>query len=183
MNKQQAEKLFEKYIKSETIKNHCLEVATIMESMAKDLSEDKEKWYVVGFLHDLDYEDPKYSDLKNHTQKTKEILEEKNFPADLIKTIQSHNEEGSGVKREKQIDYVLSAADNISGLIYAYGLMRKSLDGMKVGKLKKRMKDKHFAAKVNRDKIVDIEKADIELDKFLEVSIKAMQSISKEIGF
>ena len=77
---------------------------------------------------------------------------------------------------------MLSAADNISGLIYAYGLVRKSLDGIDIVGLKKRLKNKGFATSVRRDLIQDAEKF-MPLDKFLEISIKAMQSIKREIGF
>jgi predicted hydrolase (HD superfamily) len=87
-----------------------------------------------------------------------------------------------GVKRESKLEYCLSAADNISGLIYAYALMRKGLIGMEAKGLKKKIKDKAFAAAVRRDLILDIEKTGLPIDKFLEISIVAMQGIAGEIG-
>lgn len=175
------EQLFEEYVKSPDIKNHCKEVAIIMRFLAREFNEDEEKWYSAGLLHDLDFEFEK--ELTKHGLKTAEILRQEGYPEDMIHAILSHNEDGLGVKRESKFDFALSAADNVSGLIYAYGLMRKALEGMEANGLKKRFKTKAFAAAVRRDLIADIEKTGMTLEKFFEVSIKAMQSISTELGF
>jgi len=180
MNLEEAKKLFDENVKSKEIRDHCLEVSKIMRFLAEVEGEDVEKWEIVGLLHDLDYDDEKYKILEKHTQKTVEILKDK-VEEDVIKCILSHNEEQTRVKRESKMDYSLSASDNVSGLIYAYGLMRGGISGMTAGKLKKKMKEKAFAAAVRRDLIYDVSKV-IELDKFLEVSIKAMESISGEIS-
>ncbi|MDP2749414.1 MAG: HD domain-containing protein [Nanoarchaeota archaeon] len=173
--------LFEEHVKSNEIRMHCLEVGTIMRFLAREFNEDEEKWYTIGLLHDLDFETEK--DLKTHGLKTAEILRKEGYDEALINSILSHNEGGLGVKRESKLDYALSAADNISGLIYSYGLMRKGLEGMEVSGLKKKFKAPAFAAAVRRDLIADIEKTGMTFDKFFEISIKAMQSIAKEIGF
>lgn len=181
MDFQEAMNLLREYVKKEEIILHCLEVSTIMRFLARDLEEDEEKWAIAGLLHDLDYE--LFSDLSEHAKKTAEILKEKGISEDILHAILSHNEEYTKVERKNRFDYCLAASDNISGMIFAYGLMRKSLNGMEVKSLKKKMKEKSFAATVRRDLIYDIDKINIELDKFLEISIKAMQSISKDIGF
>lgn len=173
--------LFEEHVKTPEIKNHCKEVAVIMKALAKEFNEDEEKWYKVGLLHDLDFEFEK--ELTKHGLQTAEMLKKEGYSEEIIHAILSHNEGGLGIKRESKIDFSLSAADNVSGLIYAYGLMKKTLEGMEVSGLKKRFKAKGFAAAVRRDLIADIEKTGMTLDKFFEVAIKAMQSISKEIGF
>ncbi len=136
---EKANELFKEYVKTDNLKMHSKEVAIIMKGLAKKLGEDEDKWYYTGLLHDLDYEEIK--DLKTHGLKTGEILKENGFPEDMVNAILRHNEE-NGNKRENLYDYCLSAADNISGLIYAYGLMRKTLKGMEVKGLKKKMKDK-----------------------------------------
>ena len=169
------------HIKSRELSCHCIEVSAIMRALAKELGEDEEKWAALGLLHDLDFETEK--DIRTHGRKTAEILSNEGYDDGFIRAMLSHNEEGMGVRRESRIDYCLSSADNISGLIYAYALMKKGLGGMEVKGLKKKIKDKAFAAAVRRDLILDIEKAGVPLDKFLEISIKAMQSIAKEIGF
>jgi len=182
MDFEQAKKLFSEYVKSEKVKTHCREVEAIMRALAKELGEDEEKWALAGLMHDMDCDiEP---DVKNQGRKAVEILKKKtDCSEEVCHAIFAHNEENLGVKRESRLDYALAAADNISGLIYSYGLMKKTLDGMQVKGLKKKLKNKGFAASVRRDKITDIEKADMELAKFLEVAIKAMQSIAGEIGF
>jgi len=174
------QELFNKYVKSEEIKKHCLEVSTIMKFLAKELGEDEEKWANAGLMHDMDCDIT--PEIGVQGRKAAEIANENGYSEDICHAILSHNEDNLGVKRESKFDYLLSAADNMSGLIYSYGLMRKSLDGMDVAGLKKKLKNKAFAASVRRDLIQDAEKF-ISLDKFLEISIKAMQSIKGEIGF
>ena len=176
---EKANSLFNEYVKSENLIKHSKEVAAIMRGLAKKLNEDEDKWYYTGLLHDLDYEEIK--DLKTHGLKTGKILKENGFPDDMVNAILRHNKD-NGNRRENLYDYCLSAADNISGLIYAYGLMRKSLAGMEVKGLKKKMKDKRFAENVRRDLIRDIEKY-MPLNDFLSIAIESMQSIAKDIGF
>ena len=186
------QELFEDYVKTNTLKMHCLEVSAIMRSIAKELikqgkispgmnpNEKEEEWATTGLLHDLDFEE--YPDLNEHAKITAQRLKPLGYHDNMIHAILSHNEQGTSVKRETDMDYCLSAVDNVSGLIYAYALMRRGLKDMKIKGLKKKMKDKAFAAAVRRDLIYDIEKI-IPLDDFLEISIKAMQSIAEKIGF
>jgi len=175
------EQLFDKYVKSDTLKMHCMEVEAIMRELAQKLGEDEEKWAIAGLMHDVDCDiEP---NIKNQGRKAVEILkEETDCPVDVCQAILAHNEENLGVKRESKFDYALSATDNISGLIYAYALMKNSLD-IKVNKLKKKLNDKRFAATVRRDLIFDIEKTGMELDVFLGVAINAMRGISNKLGF
>ncbi|MDP3027279.1 MAG: HD domain-containing protein [Nanoarchaeota archaeon] len=174
------QELFNKYIKSEEIKKHCLEVSTIMKFLAKELGEDEEKWASAGLMHDMDCDIT--PEISVQGKKAAEIAEQNGYSKDICHAILSHNEDNLGIRRESKFDYMLSAADNISGLIYAYGLMRKSLDGMDVSGLKKKLKNKAFAASVRRDLIQDAEKF-MPLNKFLEIAIKSMESIKGEIGF
>jgi len=176
MNNQE---LFDKYVKSENIKKHCLEVSTIIKAVAKELGENEEDYATAGLMHDMDCE---LVGIEEQGKKAVGILRENGYNEEICHAVLAHNEENTGVRRESKFDYVLSACDNVSGLIYAYGLMRKSLDGMEVSGLKKKFKNKEFAATVRRDLIQDIEKF-MPLDKFFDIAIKAMQSISKEIGF
>ena len=187
------QEIFEDYVTSNNLKMHCIEVSSIMRELAKYMikegklssganpNEKEEEWATTGLLHDLDFDE--YPDLKEHAKITVQRLKPLGYHDNMLHAILSHNEQGTGVKRENDLDYCLSAADNISGLIYAYALMRGGLEGMKVKGLKKKIKDKTFAAAVRRDLILDIEKAGLDLDKFLEISIKAMQNIADKIGF
>lgn len=182
MNLEQGRELFNEFVSSEKIRIHCREVEAIMQAAAKELGENEEQWALAGLMHDVDCDvEP---DIMNQGRKAVEILKEKSdCSEEVCNAILAHNESNLGVKRESKLDFALSAADNVSGLIYSYGLMKHSLDGMQVKGLKKKLKNKGFAASVRRELILDIEKAGMDLDKFLEVSIKAMQGISKKIGF
>lgn len=175
------DEIFEDYIKNPELKKHCLEVEIIMRTLANKLGEDEAKWAAAGKLHDLDYEDTK-DNIELHGRLTADRLKKLNYPQELIHAILAHNKEHTRVKMEVDFDYCLAAADSISGLIYAYGLVRKGLKGMKVSGLKKKIEDKTFASAIRRDSIYAIEKV-MKLDDFLETSIQAMQSIAKEIGF
>ncbi len=181
MNLEEARGLLQEFVKSEKIRLHCRAVEVIAAALAKELNEDEEKWAIAGLLHDMDCDlEP---DVKQQARKAVEILKERtDCGEEVCHAILAHNESNTGVMRESRLDFALSAADNVSGLIFAYGLMKKTLDGMKVKGLKKKLKDKSFSASVRRDLILDIEKAGMELDKFLETAIGAMQGISGEIG-
>ena len=176
-----AQKLLEENVKDEKIKLHCLEVSTIAKAVAKELNEDEEKWKIAGLTHDMDCEmEP---DIHKQALKAADIMKKNGFSEDICHAILTHNKENLGVKRESTFDYGLSACDNISGLIYAYALMRnKEVTGMTASKLKKKLKNKDFAAAVRRNLIYDINKTGLELDKFLEIAIQAMVSIAPEIG-
>lgn len=176
---EKSKELYKENIKSETLKKHSLEVATIMKELASALGKDEDEWYYAGLLHDLDYDEIK--DPKTHGLKTAEILKKENYPKEMIDAILAHNED-NGSKRKSEMDYFLSAADNISGLIYAYGLMRNGISGMNAKGLKKKMKSKTFAASINRNLIKDIEQF-MDLNRFIEISIKGMEKIEKDIGF
>ncbi|MBN2330986.1 MAG: HD domain-containing protein [Candidatus Aenigmarchaeota archaeon] len=181
MDFQKARKLFEEHVRSEKVRLHCREVEAVMRGLAKELGEDEEKWAMAGLLHDMDCDiEP---DIRNQARKAVEILKEKtDCPGEVCHAILSHNEANLGIKRESKLDYALSAADNISGMIYAYALMRGTIGGMEPKGVKKKLKDKGFAATVRRELIYDIEKAGMELSAFLDVSIRAMQGIKREIG-
>jgi putative nucleotidyltransferase with HDIG domain len=181
MDIEEARKLFDEYVKSDKVRMHCREVEVVMRGLAKELGEDEDKWAISGLLHDMDCDiEP---DIKNQARKAVEILKEKSdIPEDVCQAILAHNEENLGVMRESKFDYALSAADNISGMIYAYALMRGTIEGMKAKGLKKKLKDKGFAANVRRELIYDIDKAGMELSTFLDIAINAVRGIKREIG-
>lgn len=179
-----ARKLVEKYLKDKNNRIHSRESEVVMRGLAKYLGEDSEKWAISGLLHDLDWEKT-LNDYQQHGLQTIEIIKKEGFelPTDIAQAIAAHNEEHTGIKRKNKLDYGLAAAESVTGLIYAYALMRpEKLQGMKASSLNKKFKDKSFAAKVSRELIADIEKTGLEKSKFFEIAIQAMQSISSEIG-
>lgn len=166
--------------------NHYLESEAIMRKLAEKFNEDINYWGMVGLLHDIDWSLTK-NDLENHCVKCVEMLREKGFDCEFIETVQSH---AYGLDiipslknkvRTKKIEYALVASETLTGLIYAYALMRGGVSGMKVKGLKKKFKDKVFAAGCNRDLIREIEKTDLTLEEFFEIGINAIRDIKDKI--
>ncbi|NQU82500.1 MAG: HD domain-containing protein [Parcubacteria group bacterium] len=180
---EKARELVEKYLKDKNNRIHSLESEVVMQSLAKHFGEDEAKWAIAGLLHDLDWENT-LDNFEQHGLQTIELIEKEGYelPDDVVHAISAHNESHTGIRRESKIDYALAAAESITGLIYAYALMRpEKLQGMKASSLNKKFKDKSFAANVSRELIEDIEKTGLEKSKFFEIAIQAMQSIALEI--
>jgi len=178
-----AKKLLMKYVHDEFLLRHSEETEAIMIALAEYFGEDKELWGVTGLLHDLDYEQTKNCP-ENHGLRTCEILKDEGYDIpSMFHAIKAHTEKLGflDVKRESRLDFCLSAAESITGLIFAYSLMRpnKSLEGASVKSLTKKFKDKSFAAKVNRELISDIEKAGLSRYEFFEISLKAISDLKQ----
>ena len=178
--REDAEQLFFKYNESESLYKHAKQVEVTMRYFAKENNEDEEKWSIIGFLHDLDYE--QYPD--EHCDKTKEILEENNYPQDYIRAILSHGYEmRTDVKPETKMEKLLYATDELTGLINAACLMRpsKSVLDLNVKSLNKKFKDKKFAQGVDRNVILKgAEMLDMTKEELFEETIKALQENAEE---
>ena len=185
ISREEALQIWDKHLKTKHLRYHTLESEAIMQKLAKYFGKDPEFWGITGLLHDLDM-DVIDGDYSQHGYKTVEILKKEGFDLpEMFKAIISHTEGVSGVeaKRETDFEIVLSAAENITGLISAYVLMKpeKKIAGTKVKSIKKKLKAKAFAASVNREFIYDIEKTGIELDTFLQIAIDAMTEIAEKV--
>ncbi len=186
---EQAKELFDKHIKDPMNRNHCRESEVVMRALAKRLGEDEEVWGIAGLLHDIDWEET-CEDVENHCVKSVEILKNAGVSDELIEVIASHGygmdeiPEYKDKERTTKFQHALAAGETVTGLIFAYALMRpdKKLEGAKVKSIKKKFKDKSFAAKVNRDVIREVEKCGLELGEFFEIALEAMKEISDEIG-
>lgn len=178
-------KLLKEQVKEEPNIFHGLETEVIMRALAKRLNKNEELWGACGLLHDLDWEETGDSNTKEHGLKTEQYLKEKEYPEELIRAIKAHNYNYNGTEEPKtKLDYALRCGETITGLIYAAALVRpdKKLESVKVKSIKKKMKDKSFAAKVDREVIKECEQLGLSLDEFIETSLEAMKGISKEIG-
>ena len=160
-----------------------------MRALAKHFGEDEEKWGIAGLLHDIDWQETK-NDVKNHTVKAVEILKSEGVSDDLINLVKSHTY-GSDMcgdcqdkVRSRRIEHALVAAETLTGLIVANALMQpdKKLASVKLKSLKKKFKQKAFAANCNRELIKEIEKTGLSVDDFLDIGLKALQNISSEIN-
>ena len=174
--------LFKKFNKSESLTKHALAVEAVMRYMARKYGEDEEKWGIIGLMHDLDYE--KYPD--QHCQKTEEILNKEEWPEDYIRAVLSH---GWGivteVKPESLLEKVLFTIDELTGLVVTSALVRpsKSILDITAKSVKKKWKDKRFAAGVDRSIIVKgAEMLDMELNDVITDTIMGMREVADEIG-
>ncbi len=149
MDRVRAEEILREYVKAESLLRHCKAVAASMEHFAKKHGEDHEKWYVTGLLHDFDYE--RHPD--QHPQIGEGILRELGVAEDILRAIQSHANY-TGVSRDSLMEKVLFAVDELSGFVVAVAYVRPDrMKGMEVKSVKKKLKDKAFAAAVSREDI------------------------------
>jgi putative nucleotidyltransferase with HDIG domain len=186
ISREQAIELLKKYNSDRPDWNHYLESEAIMRALALKLNEDVEYWGMLGLLHDIDWGITK-GDSREHLTKAPEILRNAGFDEEFISAIVSHGYgwDCAGLKekkREKKVEYALACAETITGLIHAYALMRKTIEGMDASGLKKKFKDKKFAAAISREIIMECEKLGLSLDEFFDITIRAMQPIAKEVG-
>jgi len=189
ITKQQADALLKKHITDPVTRLHCIESEAIMRALAGYFKEDEENWGIIGLLHDIDWEKTK-NDNKNHCILSQEILKEAGASDFLINTVISHGYSNEMVpalmdrKRSSKIEHLLVAAETLTGLIFASALMQpdKKLANLELKSLKKKFKDKKFAARCDRELIKECEMAGIPLDEFLALGLSALQSISDELG-
>ena len=188
ISRQQAIELLEKYPQQESDMNHYLESEAIMRGLAERFGEDKEYWGMLGLLHDVDWALTK-DDCSQHCIKAKDILQQAGFDDNFISIIQSHGyghdiiPEFKDNSREKKVEHALAAAETLTGIIYAYALMRgKNISSMEVKGLNKKFKDKRFAENCNREIIKEIEKTGLTLDEFFKIAIESLKKIKSDIG-
>jgi putative nucleotidyltransferase with HDIG domain len=177
------------YVQDPGLRRHMLAVSAAMRGYAELLGEDADYWETVGLLHDFDWEI--HPDLNQHSMDGAPILRDRGWDEETIRTILSHYSAGSGVEREKPIDFALLANDEITGLVVATTLVRpsKNIADVTVSSIRKKWKNRAFAAGVDRD-IAEAETADFsrvcfggELDLWTHVAnvLAAMQGAAAEL--
>jgi putative nucleotidyltransferase with HDIG domain len=141
------------YVKDKGLRRHILSVAAAMHYYAGLLGEDQQYWEAAGLLHDFDWEI--HPNLDQHPMDGAPILRERGWDEETIRIILSHYTEGTGVEREKPVDFALLASDEITGLIIATTLVRpsKNIAEVNLKSIKKKWKDRRFAAGVDRDHV------------------------------
>jgi putative nucleotidyltransferase with HDIG domain len=178
--------LLTEFTQSESLRKHALSVEACMRAYARKLAsgfaEEQELWGVVGLLHDFDYD--KYPSLDDHPYKGNEILKERGYTEKIRKAIMSHADY-TGVSRDTPMEKALFACDELAGFITAVALIKpgKSLAEVDAKSVRKRMKDKAFARKVNRDDIVNgAAGLGVELDEHITFCIEALKPIADKLG-
>jgi len=180
--REEAFALLKEFNQNESLVKHALAVEGVMRYAARKRGEEEEKWGVIGLVHDLDYE--RYPE--HHCKKTEEILRERGWPEDYIRAVLSH---GWGlctdVEPQHEMEKVLYAIDELTGLVTAVALVRpsKSVLDMKVKSVNKKWKDKSFAAGANREIIQKgVDMLGVELSELFEDVIMGMREVAEAIG-
>ncbi|MBW1997088.1 MAG: HDIG domain-containing protein [Deltaproteobacteria bacterium] len=181
-SREEAYNLLKEYNSSESLIKHALAVEGVMRYFARKRGEDEEKWGVIGLVHDLDYE--RFPE--EHCKKSPEILRERGWPEEYIRAVVSH---GWGICSEVEprsdLEKILYAIDELTGLIVTTALVRpsKSVLDLTAKSVKKKWKDKRFAAGVDRSIIEKgAEMLGMELTELITDTIMGMREVAEEIG-
>ncbi|MGE5677886.1 MAG: HDIG domain-containing metalloprotein [Pseudomonadota bacterium] len=178
----EAFELLQEFNRNDSLVKHALTVEAVMRHFAALHGEDEEKWGIIGLLHDIDYE--MYPE--QHCIKAKEILAERGWPEEYIHAVVSHGWKlCCDVEPTEKMEKVLYTIDELTGLIAATALMRpsKSVLDMEVKSVKKKWKQKSFAAGVNREVIEEgAAMLGMDMDNVIAETIKGMQQVAEEIG-
>ena len=181
MDREQALKALHDTLHEESLINHSLETEAVMRGLAQRLGADPEMWAIAGLLHDLDFAQTRDTPEEHGTVAAKRL--EGELPPEAVQAIAAHNSEMNGTCASTQLDYALRCGETVTGLVAANALVRpEGMQGMKPKSLKKKMKDKSFAANVDRDRIKECEKIGLELGEFLQIAIDSMQDIADRVG-
>lgn len=195
MNKQQALEILHKNMENKNLRRHCYGVGFAMAALYEYLKENnwksdspdsRETWEVFGILHDSDYEQTK-DDWSKHTLLTLNWITQQGITSEdpLYLAIQSHNNKVTNLREpQTQMEWALECVDELTGLIVAIACVKEfKLSNVEMRSIKKKWRQKAFAPGVHREQIEQCqEKLDIPLDTFIEVTLKAMQKNSDELG-
>lgn len=183
MNRDQALVIVNEFVENENLIRHMLAVEAAMRFYADKFGEDEDIWGITGLLHDFDWEI--HPTLEQHPQAGAPILRERGVPEEIVRAILSHADH-TGIPRQTRMEKALFACDEITGLIVAVALVRPShsLEDLKVKSVKKKWKDRSFAAGANREEIAQAaEEFGIDLWEHVDNVIQAMRRVGPELGF
>jgi putative nucleotidyltransferase with HDIG domain len=169
-------------VENQSTVKHMLATEAIMRALARRLGEDEEEWGLTGLLHDIDMELAE-GDMSTHSKLGADLVRELGASEAIARAILCHNE-AHGIPRETKLDKALFCADPLTGLVIAAALVRpdKKLAGVEASSLRKRFKEKSFAAGANREQISQCTEIGLELDDFIELGLEAMQRIADDLG-
>lgn len=177
MDRAAALALLQEHCPDERLRRHCLAAEAVLVALARRLGHDPELWGLAGLLHDLGYE-------QTAQDMARQMLEPLGLPAEVLTAIEAHNAEKLRLTRSTPLDIALTCGETITGLVMATALVYpdKKLASVKAKSVVKRMKEKAFAASVNRDHIRLCEQLGIPLAEFAQLAVAALQPISDELG-
>ena len=169
-------------VENANLVKHMLAAEAVMRALAGRLGEDEETWGLTGLLHDIDVELTE-GDMTQHSMLGSDLARELGASEEMVHAILAHNQE-HGIALETKLDMALYCADPLTGLITAAALVRpdKKLAGVEARSVRKRFKEKSFAAGADRGQIAGCLELGIELDEFLQIGLSAMKGIAKDLG-
>jgi predicted hydrolase (HD superfamily) len=176
----EAVELLQAWVENEGLRNHMKAVEAAVRWYARKFGADEEEWGLAGLLHDLDWE--KYPD--EHPLRAVDELRSRGYPENMLHAILAHRPDVTGVQPETRLDRVLVACDELSGLVNAVALVRPAgIDDLTPKSVRKKMKDKAFAAGVDRDEVRHgVELIGLDMDEHIGNVIEAMRTIADELG-
>ena len=182
LNREEAWDLMSRWTESDSLRKHMLAVEAAMRAYARRFGEDEENWGVTGLLHDMDYE--KHPTPDEHPMVGVRELERLGYPEDVLHAIKGHADY-LDVPRDTPMSKTLYAVDELSGFIVACAMVRpEGLENMKAKSVRKKMKQKSFAAAVNRDDIArGAEELGVDLNEHIVFVAGALRDSSDELGF
>ena len=181
MNREESWELLREWTESDSLLKHMLAVEAAMRAYARKFSEDEERWGITGLLHDIDYE--KLPTPAEHPTVGVAELERRGYPEDVRRAILSHADY-LDVPRETPMEKTLYAVDELSGFIVACALVRpERLEGLKAKSVRKKMKQKSFAASVNREDITSgAEELGVDLNEHIDFVVAALRERADALG-
>ena len=181
LTREHALALLDEHGLQDALLHHALETEAVMRGLALRLGYDQDLWGLTGLLHDLDFPQTK-DDPAQHGLITAQKLQGQ-LPEEGLQAIAAHNSEMNGADPVSIFDFALRCGETVTGLISANALVRpQGMQGMKPKSLKKKMKDKSFAANVNRERLHECDKIGLDLNEFLQIAITAFEPIAEEVG-
>ena len=182
MTRKEALESIKANVENENLVKHMLATEAIMRALARRLGEDEETWGLTGLLHDIDMELTK-GDMSTHSKLGADLVKELGASEEMAHAILCHNET-HGIPVETKLDKALFCVDPLTGLIIAAALVRpdKRLAGLEAGSVKKKFREKSFAAGVDRQQVSLCSQIGLELDEFIELGLKAMKEIAADLG-
>ena len=183
MEREKALELLKENIKNQNLIKHSLAVEVAMEGLAEHFGEDREKWRLCGLLHDIDYEKTR-GNPNLHSKMGSQMLKDLGFEKEICQAVLAHNE-AQAILPETKMAKAIYCLDPLTGLIVAATLVlpSKKIGELKVESVLNRFKEKAFARGANREIIKKCQEyLDLSLEKFIEITLTAMQKISKDLG-
>ena len=182
MNRQEALESIRENVENENLVKHMLATEAIMRALARHMGEDEKEWALAGLLHDIDVELTD-GDMSNHSKLGADLARDLGASEAVANAILCHNDR-HGVLPETKMEKALFCADPLTGLITAAVLVRpdKKLAGLEANSVRKRFKEKSFAAGASREQIARCSDIGLELDEFISIGVEAMKRIAPQLG-